>query len=241
MPVNDKTLVRVQAVSGLMFATFLVLHLLNTMSAVLGQSMYDAVQRTFRWYYQFPLVEIVCVASAAAIHIWAGVVRMWRRRGRERSAVPLRLRLHRWSAYYLLVFITGHVLATRGASLFLGLKPDFAFLSYAMVIAPVFFYPYYTLLFASGLYHLAHGGLTALRLLGGRLDLSPRAFRWAVSAAALTGFLAVLSFGGIFFQIDTHRYPEFHALAQRLFSKSAGKSSDQRLRTDTSHSASRAR
>jgi len=221
MTITDKTLIRVQAVSGLLFATFLVLHLLNTMSAVLGQSIYDGVQTTLRWYYQFPIVEIVCVAGAALVHIWAGIVRMWRRRGRERSSVPMRLRLHRWSAYYLLVFITGHVLATRGPSLFLATKADFAFVSYAFVFAPAYFYPYYTLLFASGLYHLAHGGLTALRLLGLRVEVSPKAFRWAVSAAVAVGFVAVLTFAGHVYEIDTRRYAEFHALAERLFSKPA--------------------
>ena len=219
MTITDRTLIRVQAVSGLLFATFLVLHLLNTMSAVLGQSIYDGVQSTLRLYYQFPLVEIVCVAGAALVHIWAGVVRMWRRRGRERGSVPLRLRLHRWSAYYLLVFITGHVLATRGPSLFLATKADFALVSYAFVFAPAYFYPYYTLLFASGLYHLAHGGLTALRLLGLRVEIGPRTFRWAVGTAVTAGFLGVLAFAGHLYQIDTRRYAEFQALAERLFSK----------------------
>jgi hypothetical protein len=203
-----------------MFASFLVLHLFNTMSAVLGQSVYDSVQRALRWYYQFPIVEIVCVAGAAIIHIWAGVTRIWRRRGRERGSVPLRLRLHRWSAYYLLVFITGHVLATRGTSLFLDTKPDLAFLSYSFVIAPKFFYPYYTLLFACGLYHLAHGSLNALRLFGVQARVTPRAFRWAVSTGVAAGLAAVLAIAGHFFDIDTRRYAEFHALAQRFYPKS---------------------
>lgn len=67
----DHTLLRIQAVSGLLFATFLVLHLSNTIVSSAGEKTYDSLQGAVRWYYQFPPVEIVAVAGSATVHAWA--------------------------------------------------------------------------------------------------------------------------------------------------------------------------
>ena len=70
---SEFTLYRIQAGSGILFATFLVLHLSNTILASVGQPTYDSYQKALRWYYQFPLVEIFLVIGAATIHAWAGL------------------------------------------------------------------------------------------------------------------------------------------------------------------------
>ena len=41
---SERALIRIQAITGLLFATFLVLHLVNTMLAAAGQSVYDGWQ-----------------------------------------------------------------------------------------------------------------------------------------------------------------------------------------------------
>ena len=80
MTFDDKSLIKIQAISGIVFATFLILHLVNMTIAMLGQAAYDSFQRAMRWYYQFPVTEIVVVLGASLVHIAAALTRVVRRR-----------------------------------------------------------------------------------------------------------------------------------------------------------------
>lgn len=210
---RDRRLLRLQAISGLVFAVFLSLHLLNVMASALGPGLYDAFQVRIRPLYQFPLVEVGVLLLALVVHIGTGVTRLRRRpRSREWSRLPLRTRLHRASAYFLLVFIFGHITATRLPSLLDGVWLGFAGLSFTMAWLPGFFYPYYVLLGLCGLYHGSYGAYLALRSLGVRLpsvaQLGARAWVPLAAAAVLVG-LGVLSFGGHFYPIDDPRRSDF--------------------------------
>lgn len=65
--ISDKTLVQIQgkelilfkkaAISGLGFASFSVLHLVNSIFANGGYLLYDGVMEVFRTYYQNPVIE----------------------------------------------------------------------------------------------------------------------------------------------------------------------------------------
>jgi succinate dehydrogenase/fumarate reductase cytochrome b subunit len=218
---RDLRLVRVQAVSGLCFALFLALHLVNVMASALGPGLYDALQVRIRPLYQFPLVEVTLVLGALVVHVVAGVLRMrGRPRTRRWSKLPLRTRLHRVSAYYLLLVITGHTGFTRLPSLLDGVYPGFAGLSYTVSSVPGWFYPYYALLGLCGLYHGSYGAYLALRALGVRLpsiaQLGGRA--WVpLAVAAVLVVLGVLSLGGLFYAIDDPRQSAYAGwLSERL-------------------------
>ncbi len=224
----EKTLIKLQAISGLVFALFLLLHLANSAAAMLGQGRYDQFQRAVRHYYQFPAIEIAGVLGAAAVHVYAAVVRMWRRRAARIATgndpkPPWRTRLHRYSGYYLMAAIAGHVAATRGPGLF-GHAADFSFLNFSMTVLPWFFYPYYAGLFASGFYHLVHGTVAALRMLKVKLPklaVDPRSKPfWALSlVGAALGLGAVLALGGNFFAVNQKRFAEWKELAAPIFEK----------------------
>ncbi len=221
----EKTLIRVQAISGLAFGVFLVLHLLNLAVALGGPAAYDAWMAAMRWYYQFPLVEIVAVLGAAIVHMVAGVMRILRRRKRVKAAgraeaPSWRVRLHRYSGYFLMAAFAGHVAATRAPGL-MGMPADFAFLSFSLSALPAFFFPYYVLLAASGCYHLAHGTLAALRVIGVRLPRGitaarSRAFWRAVAAAAVVSLLGVLALGGVWQRPDPRRVEAWRAFANEV-------------------------
>jgi succinate dehydrogenase/fumarate reductase cytochrome b subunit len=212
---RDHRLVRIQAISGLVFAIFLSLHLVNVMASALGPGLYDAFQVRIRPLYQFPLVEVGVVIVALVIHVVAGVTRLRRRpRSRDWGRLPLRTRLHRLSAYFLLVFVLGHIAATRLPSLLDGPYVGFAGLSFTMWKLPGYFYPYYLLLGLTGLYHGSYGAYLALRALGVRLPsisrLSARA--WGpLAVAAVLVVLGVLSFGGLLYPIDDPRQSAYGA------------------------------
>jgi len=210
---RDHRLVRIQASSGLVFAVFLSLHLVNVMVSALGPGLYDAFQVRIRPLYQFPLLEVGVLLTALVVHMVAGITRLRRRpRSRNWGKLPLRTRLHRVSAYFLLVFVLGHVAATRLPSLLDGVWLGFAGLSYSMHMLPAYFYPYYVALGLCGLFHGSYGTYLALRALGVRMPAVSRLGTRAVvplAAAAVLVVLGVLSFGGHLYAIDDPRQSAF--------------------------------
>ena len=128
-------------------------------------------------------------------------------RGRRGSKAkpPLRLRLHRYAAYYLAIFVFGHMAATRLPALLADAPPFFGGVSFSLHYVPWFFYPYYALLGIAGLYHLFYGVPVALGVLGVR---APQVIRrgpgfWIpVSAGATMIVVALLGFGGVLYPID---------------------------------------
>lgn len=206
---RDHRLVRIQALSGLVFAIFLSLHLVNVMASVLGPGVYDAFQVRIRPIYQFPLVEVGVLLAALVTHMVAGIMRLRRRpRSRDFGKLPLRTRMHRLSAYFLLVFVLGHFAATRMPSLLDEVWLGFAGLSFTLSWQPAYFYPYYLLLGLCGLYHGSYGTYLALRALGVRLPsitrLRARVYV-PLAAAALLVVLGLLSMGGLLYPIEDPR------------------------------------
>jgi succinate dehydrogenase/fumarate reductase cytochrome b subunit len=201
--VNNTRLARAQAVSGLLFSLFVLVHLANTALAVLGADLYDGFQSTARRIYQWPLLELALL-GALLVHVVSGILRMYARRG-TKARPPRRLRLHRYAAYYLAVFVFGHAAATRLPALLADAPPFFAGVSFSMHFAPWFFYPYYGLLGVAGLYHAFYGIPVALGVLGVRV---PQVLRrgtgfWApVGLGAALIVTALLGFGGLLYEID---------------------------------------
>lgn len=203
---RERALVQVQALSGALFALFLVVHIGNQTLAVLGPDRYDAAQAELRRFYQSPLVELSLVAGALVVHIAASVWRIVRRRRRGGAApANLRARLQRYSAYFLLASVLGHVFATRGIALLYDAPLGFDGLAYTMVVAGFFFVPYYFLLGTSGLYHLVNGLTFALPRLGLRLPAAARSDRLVAAlglAGALALGLAVAGLAGAFHDVE---------------------------------------
>jgi succinate dehydrogenase/fumarate reductase cytochrome b subunit len=217
--ISDKSVARTQAISGLIFALFLVLHLANLVAAWFGQAAFDAWMGAMRWYYQLPLVELAAVLAAAVVHMLAAIVRIRRRRRRARRVdrPSWRVRLHRYSGYFLMAAFFGHVLATRGPGL-LGQPANFALVNFSLSYVGAFFFPYYLLLAISGFYHLSHGVVAGLRVLGVRLPAALTASRsrgfWAWAAlATIVSLLGVLALGGVLYTPDQSGHEAWKRLA----------------------------
>jgi succinate dehydrogenase/fumarate reductase cytochrome b subunit len=198
MASSDDRLIRIQALSGATFLVFVVAHLANTSLAAGGAEAYDGFQRAARGVYQLPLVEILLVLAPLAVHFAAAITRL-RRSGFRRGPQPIRTQLHRFTGYFLLVVILGHLFATRGSDLFFDAAPGFGGLSFSLWWMPWMFYPYYLLLALCGLYHGAHGLLIALGTFGVRLPAGLHkgpGFWVPVGLVAAALIVAVLKIGG---------------------------------------------
>ncbi|HEY3226576.1 MAG TPA: DUF1691 domain-containing protein [Planctomycetota bacterium] len=220
------TVARLQAISGILFAAFLILHLATTTSAVGGPATYDAVLEGMRNVYRPHLVvELLLIGLAGSVHIVCGIVRIIRRRRDPNRVKPsLVVRIHHWAGYVLLLAIAGHVFATRVMpALATGPtatgKADFSYLAYSVTGWPLFMKPYYVLLGAAGAIHLGLGlGLAAGVLFGGRAD--PRKLqRFAVGGAAVLTVLVVCGVLSIIRnapRADRSRFAEFRVLYERF-------------------------
>lgn len=195
----ERALITLQAASGALFALFLLVHLFNQMLGVAGPATYDGAQAQLRAVYQSPAVELLVVAAALVVHVAASAWRIARRRRRGRPAPrATRHRLQRWSAVVLLVFTLGHVVATRGASLILGVLPGFDAIAFTMIWIPGYFIPYYFVFAVAGLYHAIHGLALALPRVGVRVTVPARAVYLACAAGAVALALGVAGFAGAF-------------------------------------------
>jgi succinate dehydrogenase/fumarate reductase cytochrome b subunit len=203
---------KIQAVTGLVFAGFLALHLTNTWLAALGSGAYDGVQAWLRVLYQFAPVEALLLA-ALMVHIATGVMRIVQEPKRN---LTLRARLHRYAGFFLVAVIGGHILAVRGASWFYDVYPGFQGLAFSVDAAPGFFYPYYFLLALAGLYH----GMNGVGIAAGRLRLHPGISTQALRRATLAGgaltVAALLGLGGWLFEVGAVYESEFSKLVQEL-------------------------
>jgi succinate dehydrogenase/fumarate reductase cytochrome b subunit len=199
----------IQATSGLVFAVFVGLHLVNTWAAALGAGSYDGLQALFRQIYQFAPVEAL-VLAALMVHVITGLMRIFTE---EKRTLTTRARWHRYAGFFLLAVIGGHILAVRGASWFYGVYPGFEGLAFSIDAVPGYFYPYYFLLAVAGFYHGLNGAGIAVARLGWSRPMGSAYLGRSTAAAALLTVLALAGFGGLMFDVGDVWKSEFAVLA----------------------------
>ncbi len=206
-----------QAVTGLIFAAFLALHLVNTWLASFGAATYNITQSSLRTVYQSPLLEPLILA-ALLVHIVVGLIR--RKREGSGPAGP-RARWHRYTGYGLAVLIGGHILAVRGPSWFYGIYPGFEGVAFSLDFAAWYFFPYYLLLGTAGFYHGFNGAGIALSRLGMAKAATSRLVRNTTILAALLTATALLAFAGLWTDTGDPYASEFAQLYLRVMDEIA--------------------
>ncbi len=207
---------KIQAITGLLFASFVTVHLLNTWLASLGPTAYDGVQAALRQVYQFLPVE-VSLLLALLIHVVVGVMRMVKEPKRK---LTVRARIHRYTGYFLMLVIGGHILAVRGPSVFFDVYPGFAGIAFSIEFLPGYFYPYYFLLGLAGFYHALNGSSIAQGRIAAtrwpRFVLPERRLAIASGVVALAMVMSLLGLGGVWFDIGDVASSDFARLAKEL-------------------------
>lgn len=209
----ERALVKAQITAGALFATFVTLHLSNILIAPLGIDAFNSYQQILRVFYQHPVIEITIVIAPLVVHAVAGVGLAIIRK--KRGPRPLRARFHTWAGFFLLLFIGGHVLATRGPSFFFGVFPGFEGLSFSLWYVPWYFYPYYFLLGLAGFYHASGGIIRALARQGLRVKQHHHYAATAIIGALL--IVSLLALGGHLFETGHPADNDYARLGQQLF------------------------
>ncbi len=209
-------LLRIQAASGLVFAIFLFAHLVNTWMAALGPNWYDDVQRPLGSIYQWLPLEALIIGSVL-VHVGCAVLR-WRSQAGSSPRAPrsMRQRLHRYSGIFLMIFIGGHFAAVRLIPGWHGIRPEAAGVSFTFQFLPLFFYPYYLLLAASGFYHAVNGAAVAASRFGCRLRLPTPVLYCLVAGAGVFTVAALLGFGGWLYAVGDASDAPFARLVLEL-------------------------
>ena len=107
----------------------------------------------------------------------------------------------------------------RVALVFYGVYPEFEGLAFSLWLFPVYFYPYYFLLALAGFYHASNGLRTLAARSGIRVTtLYARRVQASVSTiAAMWIMIALMSLGGVFFDVGDPTDNDFARLAATLF------------------------
>jgi hypothetical protein len=210
----------VQAISGLAFGSFLVMHFLCHYSLSIGWQTAQDRLLLFRTIYQHPVFEISLVV-ALATHMTSNTV-LYMRRKHEPHADPERT-AHHYAGYIMVPMLLGHVIATRIGPLVLLEDPDeydYSFVSKAVDLLPKYVFPIYLALFgmAAG-WHFIYGVYSSVSLLTGHSALG-KPFPMVLKNLAVVHHAAILSavlaLTGYYYFIDKDSKAELH---KTLFEK----------------------
>jgi len=213
----EPTLIKVQALAGMMFFIFLVMHLSNTAFAAFGHELYNSLQTTMQALYQHPVFELIFVILPLLSHTIAGVSLVIIRRKNKTTKTSLKYRLHSISGFFLLAVVFAHALATRGIGYFFDAAPGFEGVSFTLWFMPLVFYPYYFVLFMAGFYH-SRQGISRILIRNFGVHLNSAHSKRLNQAAAVVVIAALMGFGGLLFQIPDPRDNDYARQYARMLS-----------------------
>eukprot|EP00698_Gefionella_okellyi_P002618 TRINITY_DN12457_c0_g1_i1.p1 TRINITY_DN12457_c0_g1~~TRINITY_DN12457_c0_g1_i1.p1 ORF type:complete len:255 (+),score=53.22 TRINITY_DN12457_c0_g1_i1:54-818(+) len=209
-------LIKLQALSGLLFSFFTGLHITDhVVGAIGGTAAHAYLQRIFRIYYQFPAIEIACVVGSALFHASISMFRMFQRVyvKQQPLATDFPQLMFRLAGLALFVLVPGHMFATRYQTMQVSANGvDVTYATVTMQLIPYLFASYLMVLLSTGTYHTLFGVVKALRQLGFRVSApannSPFWTKLGVASVAMA-VCVVLAFTGVFYRVDIPRYTEY--------------------------------
>lgn len=149
----NQTLKRLHHLSGIVIASFLLLHLVNHLFALGGPALHIAAMNLFRYVYRFLPVEILLLACVI-FQVISGVTLVFRKGFIKQ---PLYVIIQIVSGLYLSFFMVNHVRAVMLGRYEWNIETDFYFAAGVANNYPskLFFIPYYTLSLVCVFVHIA--------------------------------------------------------------------------------------
>eukprot|EP01118_Nematostelium_gracile_P005688 TRINITY_DN1806_c0_g1_i5.p1 TRINITY_DN1806_c0_g1~~TRINITY_DN1806_c0_g1_i5.p1 ORF type:complete len:300 (+),score=35.61 TRINITY_DN1806_c0_g1_i5:458-1357(+) len=145
-----------QAGSGLVFGSFLSLHMINIYSVHFGESVYNTIQDLLRFYYRNPFIEPIVVFGSLGVHLCSAmgyIVAREQHKPKNVNIVEGHVRkLHRYTGYILVGLTLPHIWMTRS-------QPNINTSSNKTLMSI-----FHMILAFSGVYHMSYGYLKAARI-----------------------------------------------------------------------------
>lgn len=144
---------QVHYISGLGISLFIILHLINHATAVLGADKHIEVMQLLRRLYRNSLAE-ACLLLAVGVQIISGIRLFISKYKKPTTTFD---KLHLWSGLYMAFFFIIHVSAILTGRFLLKLDTNFYFGVAGLNTFPLnlFFIPYYSLAIISFFVHIA--------------------------------------------------------------------------------------
>jgi succinate dehydrogenase/fumarate reductase cytochrome b subunit len=202
---------RFHRLSGIVVASFLLLHITNHLFALGGPQLHIAVTNLFRYVYRSLLVEIVLL-MCVIFQIISGILLVFRKGFLKQ---PLYVVVQIISGLYLSFFMIYHVRAVMLARYAWNVNTDFYFAANVANRYPekLFFIPYYTLSLVCVFAHIACAHyIKRMEKLGkisdsARNEVLHKKYKKEGVAICITGaivtFLIMISISGVLYDIIT--------------------------------------
>ena len=157
---------RIHRLSGILISSFILLHLLNHLTSLLGPDNHISMMLKLRPFYRNSIAEVLLISSVL-FQVYSGIIFFKRRR---KTAARFFEKLQIWSGLYMAIFFGVHLSAIFFGRLILDLDTNLYFGSAGLNSFPVnlFFIPYYSLAIISFCGHIAavHRNKSSRKALG---------------------------------------------------------------------------
>ena len=214
---------QIQAISGLLFSSFSLLHLGGHGFSIFSFKLADAALFASRELYQNPLIEPLLFGSLG-IHISASLYKYFTRKNTKMTVSSPSLNLlkwHRWFGLGTIGIVTAHIFSSRIAPLLFLKDPsvvDLTIITNALTAHPLvpswIFIPLYVLFTSSILFHTLFGIQRSFQLLNVKsiFKLNTNSWKWILGIGSVLSGLTVLGVSGFF---ETILIPK-HAIWESL-------------------------
>jgi len=205
----NTTIMNLHRLSGIVIASFLLLHITNHLFALGGPQLHIAVMNLFRHVYRFPPVEILLLLCVA-FQVVSGVILVFKKGFLKQ---PYYVLLQICSGLYLSFFMIYHVRAVMLGRFVWNANTDFYFAAGVANRYPekVFFIPYYTLSLVCVFAHIACAHfikrMEQLNKVSDatRIELYHKKYKWETTGICIAGavitFLIMISLCGVLYDI----------------------------------------
>lgn len=206
--VMNSTIKKLHHLSGIIIASFLLLHVTNHLFALGGPALHIAVMKWFRHVYRFLPVEVLLLLCVI-FQVISGVALVFKKRFLKQ---PLYVIVQILSGLYLSFFIVFHVRAVMLGRYKWDVDTDFYFAAGVANNYPsqLFFIPYYTLSLVCVFAHIAcaHYKIGMEKINKIPVDIKPgyrRMYKREAAGICLAGaiitFLIMIAFSGVLYDI----------------------------------------
>jgi uncharacterized membrane protein len=196
-----------QAVTGLYFSAFLLLHLFNHFLAILGEDQYNNFLQFSRKIYQNPYVELSLLFTVS-VHVFCAIT-LWIKRKKRKIEEPFLTTAFRWCGWFLMIIVPVHFYFGRIMPFQKSVDVNFAFSAFGLTNLTQIYFPYYFFFSSFAIIHMIVGITKSLEIT--KLKTISQKLHWVhyliVFLLIVLISLVLMSYSNFFYAVD--KYNQF--------------------------------